>query len=48
MYNMTAKLERLGAKPNPFIDPAGYTAELDAVEGLFNQVLAAQQKAANR
>ena len=48
MYNMTAKLERLGAKPNPFIDPAGYTAELDAVEGLFNQVLTAQQKAANR
>ena len=46
MYNMTAKVERLGARPNPFIDPAGYTAELDAVEGLFNQVLAAQQKAA--
>ena len=48
MYNMTAKVERLGARPNPFIDPAGYTAELDAVEGLFNQVLAAQQKAVNR
>jgi metallo-beta-lactamase class B len=46
MYNMAAKLERLGSTPNPFIDPAGYTAELDAVEGLFNQVLAAQQKAA--
>jgi metallo-beta-lactamase class B len=48
MYNMTAKIARLGADPNPFIDPDGYTAELDAVEGLFNQVLAAQQKAANR
>jgi metallo-beta-lactamase class B len=46
MYNMTGKIERLGSKPNPFIDPAGYTAELDAVEGLFKQVLTAQQKAA--
>jgi len=32
--------------PNPFVDPAGYTTELDAVEGLFLQVLAAQEKAA--
>jgi metallo-beta-lactamase class B len=46
MYNMTGKIERLGSRPNPFIDPAGYTAELDAVEGLFKQVLTAQQKAA--
>jgi metallo-beta-lactamase class B len=48
MYNMMAKLARLGAKPNPFIDPAGYTAELDAVEGLFNRVLAEQLQAAGR
>jgi hypothetical protein len=27
-------------------DRCGFTAELDAVEGLVNQVLAAQQKAA--
>ena len=46
MYDMAAKFARLGKGPNPFIDPAGYTAELDAVEGLFLQVLAAQQKAA--
>ena len=46
MYDMEAKFARLGKEPNPFIDPAGYTAELDAVEGLFLQVLAAQQKAA--
>jgi hypothetical protein len=49
MYNMAAKFARrsLGeGGPNPFIDPAGYTAELDTVEGLFLQVLAAQQKAA--
>jgi len=46
MYDMTAKFARIGKGPNPFIDPAGYSAELDAVEGLFLQVLAAQQKAA--
>lgn len=48
MYNMTAKIERLGSRPNPFIDPAGYTAELDAVEGLFLRVLAEQQNASGR
>ena len=46
MYEMAAKFARIGKGPNPFVDPAGYTAELDAVEGLFLQVLAAQQKAA--
>jgi metallo-beta-lactamase class B len=46
MYDMATKFARIGKGPNPFIDPAGYTAELDAVEGLFLQVLAAQQKAA--
>jgi len=46
MYDMAAKFARIGKGPNPFIDPTGYTAELDAVEGLFLQVLAAQQKAA--
>jgi metallo-beta-lactamase class B len=46
MYDMAAKFARIGKGPNPFVDPAGYTAELDAVEGLFLQVLAAQQKAA--
>ncbi len=46
MYNMYAKYERLGQTPNPFIDPAGYLAELDAVEGLFRDVLADQERAA--
>jgi metallo-beta-lactamase class B len=46
MYNMAEKFEKIGTGPNPFIDPAGYTAELDAVEGLFLQVLAEQEKAA--
>jgi metallo-beta-lactamase class B len=50
MYGMVDKYERLqkqgGKGPNPFIDPAGYKAELDTVEGLFLQVLADQQKAA--
>lgn len=46
MYGMVEKFERIGKGPNPFIDPAGYKAELDVVEGLFLQVLTAQQKAA--
>ena len=46
MYDMVAKHARLGETPNPFIDPAGYTAELDAVEGLFLDVLAEQERAA--
>jgi metallo-beta-lactamase class B len=46
MYGMAEKFARIGKGPNPFIDRAGYVAELDAVEGLFNRVLAEQQKAA--
>jgi metallo-beta-lactamase class B len=46
MYGMEAKYARLGRGPNPFIDPAGYVAELDAVEGLFRDVLAEQERAA--
>ena len=46
MYGMVEKFGRIGTGPNPFIDPAGYAAELDAVEGLFLRVLAEQQKAA--
>jgi hypothetical protein len=48
MYNMAAKYARLGKSSiNPFVDPAGYTAELDAVETLFNDVLAAQEAEAS-
>jgi len=46
MYNMVDKYARLGQTPNPFIDPAGYVAELDAVEGLFRDVLAEQEREA--
>lgn len=46
MYGMTSKYERLGEGPNPFVDPAGYKAELDAVESLFLDVLAEQQREA--
>jgi metallo-beta-lactamase class B len=46
MYNMVEKYERLGQSPNPFIDPAGYLAELDAVEALFLDVLAEQEREA--
>lgn len=46
MYGMTGKFERIGKGPNPFIDAAGYKAELDAVEQLFLRVLAEQQEAA--
>jgi metallo-beta-lactamase class B len=46
MYDMAGKHARLGATPNPFIDPQGYLAELDAVEGLFLDVLAEQEREA--
>ena len=46
MYNMVDKHARIGQGPNPYIDPAGYAAELDPVEGLFLQVLAEQERAA--
>ena len=41
---MAEKYDRLGKGPNPYIDPAGYKAELDIVEGVFRSVLAEQQK----
>ena len=46
MYNMAAKHAKLGGSgPNPFIDPQGYKAEIDLVEGVFTSVLAEQRKA---
>jgi metallo-beta-lactamase class B len=44
MYNMAEKFPKIGKGPNPYVDPAGYTAELDIVEGVFRSVLAQQQK----
>ncbi len=46
MYGMVDKFARIGSGPNPFIDPAGYRAEMDAVETLFRRVLAEQEQAA--
>ena len=45
MYNMAEKFPRIGKGPNPFIDPEGYTKELDLVEGVFKQVIAEQTAA---
>jgi hypothetical protein len=44
MYNMADKYAKVGKGPNPYIDPAGYTTELDIVEGVFRSQLAQQQK----
>jgi metallo-beta-lactamase class B len=49
MYRLAEKYAKLGkGGPNPFIDPAGYRAELDLDEAMFHAVLAAQQKAASQ
>jgi metallo-beta-lactamase class B len=46
MYDMAAKYARLQTSgPNPFVDPAGYKAELDLTEAMFRAVLAAQKAA---
>jgi metallo-beta-lactamase class B len=42
MYNLAQKFPKLGKGPNPFIDPAGYKAEIDIAQGVFNQVWAEQ------
>lgn len=46
MYGMVGKVARIGEVGNPFVDPTGYLEELDAVEGLFLDVLAEQERAA--
>ena len=49
MYRLAEKYAKLGqGGANPFIDPAGYKAELDLDEAMFHAVLAAQQKAASQ
>jgi metallo-beta-lactamase class B len=45
MYGMAGKYAKLGQGPNPYVDPAGYTAELDIAEGVFRSVLAQQSGA---
>jgi metallo-beta-lactamase class B len=46
MYNLAEKYPKLGQGANPFIDPQGYTHELDIEEHAFLQVLEEQKKAA--
>lgn len=49
MYNMAEKYAKLGkGGSNPYIDPAGYTAELDLDEAMYHAVLEVQTKAAAR
>jgi metallo-beta-lactamase class B len=44
MYNLAEKFPKLTERgPNPFIDPAGYKAELDLTEAMFRAVLASQR-----
>lgn len=43
MYGMAEKYAKRGKGPNPYIDPAGYKAEIDIVEGVFRSVLAQQR-----
>src|SRR5262249_59096428 len=46
MYNMAEKYAKVGkGGPNPYIDPAGYKAELDLDEAMYLGVLDAQKKA---
>ena len=46
-FGLAAKYPKLNAGgPNPFIDPAGYKAEIDIAEGIFRSVLAQQRAAA--
>jgi metallo-beta-lactamase class B len=47
MYNMNEKFAKIArGGPGPFVDPQGFVAELDIVEGVFKSVLAQQQSAA--
>ena len=49
MYNMADKHAKLAAGgANAYIDPKGYTAEIDLVEGTFKAVLEEQRKAAQQ
>jgi metallo-beta-lactamase class B len=45
MYNMMEKYAKLGAGPNPFIDPEGYKKEIDINEQAFTLRRAEQLKA---
>jgi len=47
MYSMNEKFAKLGrGGASPYVDPAGYVAELDIVQGVFTSMLAQQQAGA--
>src|SRR3954465_8262497 len=47
MYNMNEKFAKIArGGPGPYVDPQGYVAELDIVEGVFKSVLGQQRAAA--
>lgn len=46
MFSLAEKYPRVGKGPNPYIDPAGYKAELDIVEGVYRRTLDEQRRAA--
>lgn len=49
MYRLAQKYPKVAlGGPNPFVDAAGYRAELDLTEAMFEAVLAAQQKVAGK
>jgi len=48
MYRLAEKYPKIGQGPNPFIDPAGYKAELDLQERVFLQTVFAQQRQAKQ
>jgi metallo-beta-lactamase class B len=48
MYRLAEKYPKIGQGPNPFIDPAGYKAELDLQERVFNRTLTEQRQAARK
>lgn len=48
MYGLAEKYPKLGKGPNPFIDPAGYQAELDIQETTFHTVLEQQKKSSGQ
>jgi metallo-beta-lactamase class B len=48
MYNMAEKYAKIGQDPNPFVDPAGYTREIDINETAFTLRRAEQLKAAGQ
>jgi len=44
MYRLEEKYPKIRQGPNPFIDPAGYKAEIDLQERVFNRTLAEQRQ----